>query len=69
MTQPREDELLAVRDELRNQNDSLNELNEQYIDLKTQVEARKAMTNLFMTMQKRQAAKNMQKSVRHLIAK
>lgn len=42
MTQPREDELLAVRDELRNQNDSLNELNEQYIDLKTQVEARKA---------------------------
>ena len=42
MTQPREDELLAARDELRNQNDSLNELNEQYIDLKTQVEARKA---------------------------
>lgn len=42
MTQPREDELLAVRDELRIQNDSLNEVNEQYVDLKTQVDVRQA---------------------------
>ena len=41
-SQPREDERIAVRDELKTQLEQLSGIEEQYIDLKTQVEARKA---------------------------
>ena len=42
LSQPREDERIAVLDELKTQLEQLSGIEEQYIDLKTQVEARKA---------------------------
>lgn len=41
MAQPREDERVALLDELKTQNSMLEEVQEEYIDLKTQVEARR----------------------------
>ena len=42
LSQPREDERIAVLDELKTQLEQLSGIEEQYIDLKAQVEARKA---------------------------